>query len=83
MENNGRTKTRWNRAETVKYAKNLIKQGDKEGCYYVLIFTAIFIPSKNPPTKPYNISVTRQQFSLVSLGYLCSQPHCLPHDTHS
>lgn len=79
MENNGRTKTRWNRTETVKHAKNLIKQGDKEGCYYVLIFIAIFIPSKNPHTKPYNISVTR----LVSLGYLCSQPHCVPLDTHN
>lgn len=83
MENNGRTKTRWNRTETVKHAKNLIKQGDKEGCYYVLIFIAIFIPSKNPHTKPYNISVTRQQFSLVSLGYLCSQSHCVPLDTHN
>ena len=37
--NNGTTKTRRNRAETVKYATNtpLIKQGDKVRSYYVFL----------------------------------------------
>ena len=53
-----------------------------EGCYYVYLLLFLS-PRKNPHTKPYDISVTRKQFSLVSLGNLCSQPHCLIHNTHN